>query len=144
MNKQLIDRYAHSDSILAVLDEAVRQEKEFLNGMDFGAGIKLRAYINSQGLWEIVLTSPLGLLVFSVLDEAMNEAHIQSFPNIDSTKNAIGLNNQDKLKLAKAASSEAYINIRDIKSLRNIKTIFKNDYILSNIIVDPTTQTEAS
>lgn len=133
--EKLLEIYSKKESILEVLKCAVSQEKHYAKG----------AYLNSEtvlikaksddrtGNWEVTLEVDHGKVVYTCMDEDGNDINIFSMPNDKYIKNKESLTEAEIKAIQIQASNSIDINLKDVRSLRKAKDMFKYDYVLKHV-----------
>lgn len=132
---KLLEIYSKKPVILEVLKCAVAQEKHFEKGNFLNSGtVLIKARINDEtGLWQVILEVDHGSVTYSAMDAESNQINIYSIPN---DKYIIGKESMTEAEIKTVqinAANSIDINLKDIRTLRKAKDMFKYDYVLKNI-----------
>lgn len=133
--EKLLEIYSKKQSILDVLRCAYAQERHFIRGAYLNSGTVLIKASSDDitGLWEIILEVDHGKVVYTCLDKEGNNMNIFSIPNDKYIKEKETLSEAEIKAIQIQASSSIDIDLRDTKSLKKAKELFKHDYVLKHI-----------
>lgn len=133
--EKLLEIYSKKPVILEVLKCAVAQEKHFEKGNFLNSGtVLIKARIDKEtGLWQVILEVDHGTVTYTATDAESNQINIYSMPN---DKYIIGKDNMSAAEIRAIqvnAANSIDINLKDIRTLRKAKDMFKYDYVLKHI-----------
>lgn len=133
--EKLLEIYSKKQSILDVLKCAYAQEVHFMRGAYLNSGtVMVQAFSDdTTGLWEITLGVDHGKVIYNCLDAEGNNMNIFSVPSEKYIKEKENLSDAEIKSIQFQASSSINIDLRDTRSLRQAKLLFKEDYVLKNI-----------
>jgi hypothetical protein len=133
--EKLLEIYSKKQSILDVLRCAYAQELHFIRGAYLNSGSVLIKAFNDDvtGLWEITLEVDHGKVVYNCLDAEGNNMNIFSIPNDKYIKDKENLSDSEIKAIQIQASNSVDIDLRDTRSLKQAKELFKRDYVLKHI-----------
>lgn len=132
---KLLEIYSQKETILEVLKCAYAQEEHFRRGAYLNSGtVKVQADRDEKsGRWEVVIDVDHGKVVYTALDDDSYNVNIYSIPNTKYIKNKENLSEAELKMIQVQASNSIDINLKDTKTLRKAKDLFKNDYVLKHI-----------
>ena len=132
---KLLEIYSKKQSILDVLKCAYAQELHFKRGAYLNSGtVLIKAFSDDvTGMWEITLEVDHGKVVYTCLDAEGNNMNIFSMPNDKYIKEKETLTEAEIKAIQIQASSSIDIDLRDTRSLKKAKELFKSDYVLKHI-----------
>lgn len=133
--EKLLEIYSQKSSILEVLKCAVAQELHFNRGAYLNSGtVLVKADSDSTtGLWEVTLEVDHGKVTYTCMDQEGNQINIFSMPNDKYIKNKEQLSEAEIKAIQIQASSSIDINLKDMRTLKKAKELFKHDYVLKHI-----------
>jgi hypothetical protein len=133
--EKLLEIYSKKDSILDVLKCAYLQEQHYSKGAFLNSDtVLIRAKSDERtGLWEVILEVDHGKVVYTCMDEDVNNINIFSMPNDKYIKDKENLSEAEIKAIQIQASNSININLKDVRSLRKAKDLFKCDYVLKHI-----------
>lgn len=133
--EKLLEVYSSKQSILEVLRCAVAQEKHYLRGAELNSGtvhISARCDDNT-GLWEVCISVDHGKVYYTCHDVNANQISILSIPSDKYIKNRERLTESEMKAIQIQASTAMEIDLKDVRTLRKAKDLFKHDYVLRHI-----------
>lgn len=132
---KLLEIYSQKESIMEVLKCAVAQETHFQRGAYLNSGTVLVKATSDPvtGLWEVTLEVDHGKVIYTCMDQEGNQINIFSIPNEKYIKNKEHLSESEIKSIQIQASNSIDINLKDMKTLKNAKELFQNDYVLKHI-----------
>lgn len=133
--ENLLEIYSKKPVIMEVLRCALAQERHYERGVYLNSGtVFIKARLDDvTGHWQIVLEVDHGKVTYTCLDSEGNNINIYSMPN---DKYIIGKESMSEAELRTIqinASNSLDINLKDIRTLKKAKEMFKYDYVLKNI-----------
>jgi len=133
--EKLLEIYSQKESIMEVLRCAVAQEIHFNRGAYLNSGTVLVKADSDPvtGLWEVTLEVDHGKVVYTCMDQEGNQINIFSIPNEKYIKNKEELSEAEIKTIQIQASNSIDINLKDMRTLKNAKDLFKHDYVLKHI-----------
>jgi hypothetical protein len=133
--EKLLEIYSGKQSILDVLKCAYAQELHFIRGAYLNSGTVLisAASDNITGLWEICLEVDHGKVIYNCMDAEGNNMNIYSIPSDKYIKDKENLSESEIKAIQIQASNSIDIDLRDTRSLKKAKDLFKRDYVLKHI-----------
>lgn len=133
--EKLLEIYSQKPNIMEVLRAAVAQEDHFMKGSTLNSGtVLIKAYNDDHtGLWTVVIEVDHGKVIYTCLDEDANHINIFSIPNDKYIKDKENLSEAEIKSIQIHASSSIDINLKDVRTLRKAKDLFKTDYVLKHI-----------
>jgi hypothetical protein len=133
--EKLLEIYSKKDSILDVLKCAYLQEVHYSKGAFLNSDtVLIKAKSDERtGLWEVTLEVDHGKVVYTCMDEDANNINIFSMPNDKYIKDKETLTEAEIKAIQIQASNSININLKDVRSLRKAKDLFKYDYVLKHI-----------
>lgn len=133
--EKLLEIYSKKESILEVLKCAVAQERHYMKGANLNSDtVTIRAKTDDKtGNWEVTLEVDHGKVVYTSMDEDGNQINIFSIPNDKYIKDKETLTEAEIKAIQIQASNSIDINLKDVRSLRKAKDLFKYDYVLKNV-----------
>ncbi len=133
--EKLLEIYSQKSSILEVLKCAVAQEKHYRKGAFLNSDtvhISARCDDNS-GLWEVCIAVDHGKVYYTCHDVNANNISILSVPSDKYIKDRENLTEAERQTIQIQASTALEIDLKDVRTLRKAKDLFKTDYVLKNI-----------
>lgn len=133
--EKLLEIYSRKSNIMEVLRAAVAQEEHFKKGAALNSGtVMVRAENDSKtGNWIVTIEVDHGKVVYTCLDDDANHINIFSMPNDKYIKDKDKLSDAEIKAIQIQASNSIDINLKDVRTLRLAKEMFKNDYVLKHI-----------
>lgn len=133
--EKLLEIYSKKQSILDVLKCAYAQELHFIRGAYLNSGtVLIKAFSDDvTGMWEITLEVDHGKVVYTCLDSEGNNMNVFSIPNDKYIKEKETLTESEIKAIQIQASNSIDIDLRDTRSLKQAKELFKRDYVLKHI-----------
>lgn len=133
--ENLLEIYSKKPVIMEVLKCALAQEKHYERGVHLNSGtVFIKAKFDDvTGQLQVILEVDHGSVTYTCLDVEMNNINIYSMPN---DKYIIGKESMSEAELRTIqinASNSLDINLKDIRTLRKAKDMFKYDYVLKHI-----------
>lgn len=133
--EKLLEIYSSKPNIMEVLRAAVAQEEHFRKGAGLNSGTVMISAENDDktGFWMVTIEVDHGKVVYNCLDEDANHINIFSMPNDKYIKDKENLSEAEIKAIQIQASNSIDINLKDVRTLRLAKEMFKNDYVLKHI-----------
>ena len=133
--EKLLEIYSQKQNILDVLKCALAQEEHFIRGAYLNSGTVLIQGKSDDvtGLWEISLEVDHGKVVYTCNDDEGNNMNVFSMPNDKYIKDKETLTEAEIKAIQIQASNSIDIDLRDTRSLKKAKELFKRDYVLRNV-----------
>lgn len=133
--EKLLEIYSKKPVIMEVLRCAVAQERHYDKGAYLNSGtVFIKAKCDDvTGLWQVILEVDHGTVTYTCLDPEGNNINIYSMPN---DKYIIGKESMTEAEIRAVqvnAANSVDINLKDIRTLRKAKDMFKYDYVLKHI-----------
>ncbi len=132
---RLLEIYSQKEAIVKTLKCAYSQEEHFRRGAYLNSGtVLVRANKDEHSdRWEVVIEVDHGTVTYTSLDDDGHKINIYSIPNDKYIKNRENLS-EAEMKIIRVENANSIdINLKDTKTLRKAKDLFKHDYVLRNI-----------
>jgi hypothetical protein len=133
--EKLLEIYSQKTSILDVLKCAVAQEKHYRKGAFLNSDtVHISAKCDTNtGYWEVCISVDHGNVYYTCQDVNANNISILSVPSDKYIKDRESLTEAEINHIQIQASTAIEIDLKDVRTLRKAKDLFKTDYVLKNI-----------
>lgn len=133
--EKLLEIYSQKPVILDVLKCAYAQEEHYRRGAYLNSGTVLIKADSSPetGLWEVTIEVDHGKVVYTCLDAEGNNINIFSMPNDKYIKDKDSMTEAEIKAIQIQASNSIDISLKDTRSLKKAKELFKYDYVLKYV-----------